>query len=211
MGPPLTAAIADHGRLDWTPRRRLTTAQAKRRTVALKAFRVACMVLCVLCVASVFVSAVTRSMGRDLLGEGGVTADSPRMINPRFTGRAGGDSSYVLTATSALRRSRDANVIDLDKPAYRTPGGLTITAPAGIYDPDNQTLELTGGVIFTDADGNQFTTPHTKLDAASNLASGAMAVQGAGPLGSVRADNYEIDAKTGHVRMSGRVSGTLKD
>jgi lipopolysaccharide export system protein LptC len=159
---------------------------------------------------SLFVSGISRTFGGMLLGRP-MTADSARMINPRFTGRGGGDTSYVITAASALRRSAEKDAVDLDQPIYSTRDGMTIRAPTGYYDPDSQILELTGGVIFTDKKGNRFLTRSAKLDAKTNSAFGAQPLQGAGPLGSVRADAYEIDAKSGHIRMTGRVSGTLKE
>lgn len=205
----MTTAFADT-HMDWSPRRRSTLAQARRRSALLKAFRYACILLCGVSILSLFVSGVSRSFGGALLGQP-MTADSTRMINPRFTGRNGGDTSYVITATSALRRSSAKDAVDLDQPVYSTRDGMTIKAPTGYYDPDTQTLELTGGVVFLDKKGNRFLTRSAKLDAKTNSAFGEQPVQGSGPLGSVRADAYQIDAKSGHIRMTGRVSGTLKD
>ena len=79
----------------------------------------------------------------------------------------------------------------------------------GAYDAAAHTLELWDGVQFEDRRGNRFSTERTKLDARTNLASGMQSLEGAGPLGSVRADAYEIDANSGHVRMSGKVTGSL--
>jgi len=205
----VTTAFAD-SHMDWSPRRRSTLAQARRRSALLKTFRYVCIAVSVLSVTSLFVSGVSRALGGTLLGRP-LTADSPRMINPRFTGRNGGDSAYVITAASALRRSAAKEAVDLDQPVYSTKDGMTIKAPTGFYDPDAQILELTGGVVFIDKKGNRFVTRTAKLDAKTNTAFGAQPLQGAGPLGDVRSDAYEIDAKSGHVRMSGRVSGTLKD
>jgi lipopolysaccharide export system protein LptC len=207
----MSAAYADPrtSAIDWTPIRRLTPARARRHSLSIKLWRWFCLGVCGLMVAAIAASALSRALGRDFIGDTPAVAESVRMINPRFTGRAGNDGGYVITAASAKRRASNLAMIDLDKPNYRSALGLTVTAPIGAYDPEAHTLELWGGVTFEDQRGNRFATERTKLDARTNLASGMETVQGAGPLGSVRADAYEIDANSGHVRMSGRVTGSL--
>lgn len=210
-GPPMSAAYADpRAAINWTPISHLTLARARRHSLATKLWRWFCLGVAGLMVLAIAISALSRALGRDFIGETPVAAESVRMINPRFTGRAGADGSYVITAASAKRRASNLNIIDLEKPTYRSALGLTVTAPVGVYDPQAHTLELSGGVTFEDRRGNRFSTARTKLDAQTNLASGMQSVEGAGPLGSVRADAYEIDANSGHVRMSGRVSGSLE-
>ena len=115
----------------------------------------------------------------------------------------------MITAATAQRQPQNPAIIDLEMPAYRTDFGLTVSAPKGAYDPDTQSVALTGGVVFEDSKGNRFTTPTTTIDAKTNLARGPEPVTGGGPLGSVRADAYEVDTTSGHVRMTGGVSGTL--
>lgn len=210
-GTSMSAAFADPRTppIDWTPIRHLTLARARRHSLAIRLWRWFCLAVCALMLAAIAVSALSRALGRNFMGEAPAVASSVRMINPRFTGRAGDDGSYVITAASAKRRANNPSIVDLDKPTYRSALGLTVTAPVGVYDPEAHTLELSGGVQFEDRRGNRFATERTKLDAKTNLASGMQTVEGAGPLGSVRADAYEIDANSGHVRMSGRVSGSL--
>lgn len=207
----MSAAYADPrtSSIDWTPIRRLTPARARRHSITIKLWRWFCLAVCGLMVVAIAASALSRALGRDFMDAAPAQTESVRMINPRFTGRAGDEGSYVITAASAKRRANNLAIIDLEKPNYRSALGLTVTAPVGVYDPEAHTLELSGGVTFEDRRGNRFSTERTKLDAATNLASGMQTVQGAGPLGSVRADAYEIDANTGHVRMSGRVTGSL--
>jgi len=195
--------------LNWTPVSRVTVERALRHARRVKIWRLFCTAAAVVMGLAVIVSGVSSSFAPGFMREVLPAAQAVRMINPRFTGRAGPQGSYVITAATAQRRPQNPSLIDLESPAYRTDFGLTVSAPRGAYDPDTQSVELSGGVVFEDRKGNKFTTPTTTIDAKTNLARGPEPVQGAGPLGSVRADAYEIDTTSGHVRMTGGVSGTL--
>ncbi len=206
----MTAAYADprHHQMDVRPRRGLTVAQARRRSVLVQAWRWFCLAMAALMVAGIVGSAIWRSSLPSFMGDGLPTVSSPRMINPRFTGR--GVNSYVITAESALRRSAGSQLVDLDKPSYVATSGLRIVAPSGIYDPQKQTLDLAGGVIFSDANGNKFETPMAHIDANNSLATGAKMLSGAGKFGDVKSNGFEISANGNTLRMTGGVSGTIK-
>jgi lipopolysaccharide export system protein LptC len=203
------AEAARPSAMNWMPVSRVTFARALRHARRVRVWRLFCVSMAVVMGLAVVVSGVSRSLAPGFMREALPLAQAVRMINPRFTGRAGAQGSYVITAASAQRRPQNPAIIDLEAPAYRTDFGLTVSAPKGAYDPDTQTVELTGGVVFEDRKGNRFTTPRSTIDAKTNLARGPEPLQGAGPLGSVRADAYEIDTTSGHVRMTGGVSGTL--
>lgn len=188
----------------------LTLAQARRRSVVVKVWRVVCIGMAVLMGVSIFASAVWRLSLPGFIGERMPTVSSPRMVNPRFTGRASGDKVFVLTAESALQRKDNAQAVDLEQPSYSNGEGMNVRAPKGVYNPEKQTVDLWGGVIFTDGAGNQFSTPKAHVDARSNLASGADTLSGAGRFGDVKSKNFEISASGDTVRMSGGVSGTIK-
>lgn len=195
--------------IQWTPVSRVTLERALAHARRVKVWRSFCVAAAALMGAAIVVSGISSSLAPGFMREILPTTQAVRMINPRFTGRAGTQGSYVITAATAQRRPQNPAMIDLESPAYRTDFGLTVSAPTGAYDPETQSVELTGGVVFEDSKGNRLTTPSTTIDAKTNLARGPEPVQGAGPLGSVRADAYEIDTTSGHVRMTGGVSGTL--
>lgn len=194
--------------MDLSPRRALTLAQARRRSALVRVWRWFCVVMAAVMASSIVGAAVWRSSLPGFMGDGLPTVSSPRMINPRFTGR--GVNAYVITAESAMRRSGASQLVDLDKPSYAGKGGMTVTAPSGIYDPEKQTLDLAGGVIFTDNNGNRFETPRAHIDANSSLASGAQTLSGAGRFGDVKSKGFEISASGNTLRMTGGVSGTIK-
>ncbi|HVY04091.1 MAG TPA: LPS export ABC transporter periplasmic protein LptC, partial [Caulobacterales bacterium] len=134
-----------------------------------------------------------------------------KMINPRFTGRANNGAAYTVNADSATRRSRTSEVIDLDLPVFQGELGQTARAPKGVYKENARTLELAGGVVFLDKSGNRFDTATALVDAARDRAVGSGAIQGSGPLGSVRADNYEIQTSSGRVFLRGHVRGVIRE
>jgi lipopolysaccharide export system protein LptC len=206
----MTAAYAAprQGHMDLSPRRALTLAQARRRSAMVRVWRWFCTGMAGLMALSIIGSAIWRSSLPGFMGDGLPTVNSPRMINPRFTGR--GANAYVITAESAMRRSGNSQIVDLDKPSYSSTGGMKVRAPSGIYDPEKQTLDLAGGVIFTDSNGNRFETPIAHIDANSSLATGAQTLSGAGRFGDVKSKGFEISGNGNTLRMTGGVSGTIK-
>ncbi len=193
----------------WAPQRRSTLAQARRRSRFLRTFRWLCILISAGSIALTlgFVAAhsVQKSFGlRDQISAG----DALRMVNPRFSG-VDSRGEFMLTASTAVRRSRLSDLVDLEQPYYRGSKGQTITAPRGVYRQDKRTLELLGAVEFKDESGNVFETSYAMIDTTRDVARGDKPVRGAGPLGVVRADAYEIQASGGRVRMSGNVRGTV--
>lgn len=201
-------AAPHQGHLDLSPRRALTLAQARRRSALVRAWRWFCVGMAGLMAFSIVGSAIWRSSLPGFIGDGLPTVNSPRMINPRFTGS--GENAYVVTAESAMRRPGKSQILDLDKPSYSSKGGMNVQAPSGIYDPDKQTLDLAGGVTFTDSNGNRFETPIAHVDTNSSIATGAQTLSGAGRFGDVKSNGFEIGAKGNTLRMTGGVSGTIK-
>lgn len=208
-GNAMTAAYANpsDAHADLSPRRALSLAQARRRSAGVRVWRVVFLAMAALTVTALVGSAIWRSTLPGFMGDGIPTVNSPRMINPRFTGR--GDVSYVITAESALRRS-SSHLVDLDKPTYASGNGMRVSAPSGIYDPQARTLDLAGGVVFTDRNGNRFETPQAKVDGGSSLASGVETITGAGNFGDIQSKGFEISADGQTVRMTGGVSGTIR-
>ncbi len=188
----------------------LTLAQARRRSVVVRVWRIFCIAMAAFMGVLVIASAVWRSSLPSFIGERMMTVNSPRMLNPRFTGRASGDNVFILTAESALRRRDNPQAVDLEKPSYSNGAGMNVRAPQGTYNPEKQTVDLWGGVVFSDGAGNEFSTPKAHLDARSSVASGAETLSGAGRFGDVKSKNFEISVSGDTVRMSGGVSGTIK-
>jgi hypothetical protein len=133
------------------------------------------------------------------------------MINPRFVGRTESGGPYQLSAEFA-ERSRGANQpIALIAPVYRTEAGTIMLAPRGIYDEAAQTVVFDGEVLFSDRDGNRFSTPNMQVDLERGALAGNQGVTGAGPLGVLQADAYELREGDRALVLRGNVRGQIPD
>ncbi len=149
--------------------------------------------------------------------EGGFTANQYaaaeplRMINPRFIGRTEGGGPYQLSAEFAERAQGENQPIELISPVYRTESGTIMLAPRGVYDEAAKTLVFEGEVMFSDAGGNRFTTPDMIVDLAQGRLIGSGGVTGAGPLGVLQADSYELRDSDRALVLRGGVRGQIPD
>lgn len=193
----------------WEPRRELTLLQARARSRLIWMLRRLLVSLCGAALASVFVFMALFSPG-GLWGPAWGAAEPLRVINPRFTGASSGGSAYQLTADVAERRSANA-LLELAAPVYRTIQGHTLVAPRGTYDERGESVRMEGGVLFSDARGNRFSSPNMTIDLRAGQVQGMQGVTGAGPLGVVRADAYEIRDSDGSIVLRGRVNGQVPE
>ncbi|MBL8538403.1 MAG: hypothetical protein JNM59_13435 [Hyphomonadaceae bacterium] len=197
--------------LAWEPMRAQTLKAARRRSrliAALRRFFVAG--------AGASFAAVFVFMGLYAI-EGGFTANQYaaaeplRMINPRFIGRTEGGGPYQLSAEFAERAQGENQPIELISPVYRTESGTIMLAPRGVYDEAAKTLVFEGEVMFSDAGGNRFTTPDMIVDLAQGRLIGSGGVTGAGPLGVLQADSYELRDSDRALVLRGGVRGQIPD
>jgi lipopolysaccharide export system protein LptC len=197
---------------EWEPSRLSTLDEARKRSRAIKSWRWLFISVAAGAGLAVVASAVWGSFGGDLGFQSEISGrEALKMVNPRFTGRSANGASYALNAESAQRRSRASETIDLNKPVFEGALGQTASAPRGTYNEEVRTMELVGGVVFMDKSGNRFDTATAKVDAAADKVVGSGSIRGSGPLGSLRADEYEIKASGGHVYLRGNVRGTIRD
>ncbi|MBL8558827.1 MAG: hypothetical protein JNM47_08920 [Hyphomonadaceae bacterium] len=194
----------------WEPKRQLTLEAARKRSRRLSATRLLLVGLATASFSTFFgfmtLHAALGGFGtRDEVS----AAESLTMVNPRFSGRSQGGESFVVTAATAKRQGPQSDLIDLDKPIY-TADGRQVVATAGVYNQAERTVQLTGEVVFSDDAGNSFSSTSAYVRTADNLVEGRRAVRGEGPLGSVRADSYEIRDNGSRVIFRGHVKGTIK-
>ncbi|MCG8442326.1 MAG: hypothetical protein MI723_11005, partial [Caulobacterales bacterium] len=71
------------------------------------------------------------------------------------------------------------------------PGSL-VTATAGVYDREAETLDLYGDVQFRTENGYLFATAHARAYVAEGRVMGEQPIAGEGPLGRVAARRFEI-------------------
>jgi lipopolysaccharide export system protein LptC len=196
----------------WEPARLLTLEEARKRTRLIRVWRWVCVTIAAAAGMSVLGFAAWASVGGDMGFKRQLAAnDALKMVNPRFTGRANNGGSYVLVADTATRRSRISDTVDLDKPLFEGSRGGSARAPKGVYKESTGNMELSGGVVFMDKSGNRFDTVDAFFDSAKDKVTGTGSINGSGPIGSLRADTYEMQASGGRVVMRGNVRGTIKE
>ena len=133
------------------------------------------------------------------------------MINPRFIGRTENGGPYQLSAEMAERPQGPNQPIELIAPVYRTEAGTIMLAPRGIYDEQKQTVVFDGEVLFSDRNGNRFTTPNMIVDLEQGTLTGRGGVTGAGPLGVLQAGSYELRDSDRALVLGGGVRGQIPD
>jgi lipopolysaccharide export system protein LptC len=84
-------------------------------------------------------------------------------------------------------------------------------APRGIYDEQAQTVVFDGEVLFSDRGGNRFTTPNMLVDLDQGTLTGRGGVVGAGPLGVLQAESYELRDSDRALVLRGGVRGQIPD
>lgn len=196
---------------DWEPKRVLTLRAARQRSRLIAGLRRFFVAGAGASFAAVFVFMALYAIEGGFIA-GQLTAAEPlRMINPRFIGRTQNGGPYQLSAEIAERNPGDNQPIDLISPVYRTEAGTIMLAPRGIYDERAKTVVFDGEVLFSDRGGNRFTTPRMLVDLAAGTLTGQGGVTGAGPLGVVQADAYELRESDRALVLSGGVRGQIPD
>ena len=194
----------------WEPRRQMTLEQARRRSNLVALMRLA-FTACAAISAGIMVgllasNAVVSSPNsiEKLSGDEVVT-----MVNPRFTGRDVAGRSFVITADTAQRRRGGGDEIDLSSPKLVSEDGTIVTAPAGLYNPNDQTLALYEDVRLINEKGYEFNSTSARMFVEEGRVEGIDPLNGRGPLGDVRSDTYEVLDEGDRVLLSGRVEMTI--
>lgn len=207
----MTAAAFHHADFDWEPKRALTLRRARRRSRLIAGLRRVFVAGAGASFAAVFVFMALYAIQGGFNAGRYSAAEPLRMINPRFIGRTENGGPYQLSAEMAERPQGENQPIELIAPVYRTEAGTIMLAPRGIYDEQAQTIVFDGEVLFSDRGGNRFTTPNMMVDLNQGTLMGQGGVTGAGPLGVLQADSYELRDSDRALVLRGRVRGQIPD
>jgi lipopolysaccharide export system protein LptC len=204
----MTRHFAD---FDWDPKRAATLKNARRRSRLIAGLRRFFVAGAGASFAAVFVFMALYAI------QGGANAgvydarEPLRMLNPRFIGRTENGGPYQLSAEVAEQAVGQNQPIELVAPVYRTDAGTIMLAPRGIYDPQAKTVIFDGEVLFSDSGGNRFTTPNMIVDLNLGTLTGRGGVTGAGPLGVLQAESYELRDSDRALVLRGGVRGQIPD
>jgi lipopolysaccharide export system protein LptC len=137
-----------------------------------------------------------------------------RMIAPHFIGRDDKGRAYNLAARLAVRDDADMQRVILGAPVLMLDADSahpkTLTADRGLYDEDTRILKLSGHVRVDDATASTVATGDAYVDTRSGLVSGVSPISASGPGGSIRANSYSADQKSGRVVLHGGVRAELE-
>lgn len=196
---------------NWEPKRALTLKAARRRSRLIAALRRFFVAAAGASFAAVFVFMALHAIQGGFNAQQFAAAEPLRMINPRFIGRTENGGPYQLSAEMAERPQGPNQPIELIAPVYRTEAGTIMLAPRGIYDEQKQTVVFDGEVLFSDRNGNRFTTPNMIVDLEQGTLTGRGGVTGAGPLGVLQAGSYELRDSDRALVLGGGVRGQIPD
>jgi lipopolysaccharide export system protein LptC len=197
---------------EWEPKREQTLRAARRRSRLISGLRRFFVAAAGASFASVFVFMALYAVEGGFAAADYAATEPLRMINPRFIGRTDAGGPYQLSAEMAERpRGNDNKPIELVSPVYRTEAGTIMLAPKGLYDEAAKRVTFQGEVLFSDRGGNRFSTPSMVVDLDKGTLYGNAGVTGAGPLGVLQADAYELRESDRALVLRGNVRGQIPD
>ena len=190
----------------WTPRRQLSLAQARARTQHVKAMRLG-LVAAAVTLFGIFLGFILYSAVGSAAENSTVlnSEQTVAMLSPRFTGRDGAGNLYAITSETAQQRRENESLIDLVRPKFVDAFGREVTAPRGLYNRAEETIDLFDDVFLVDAEGYVFNSTHARVFPKSGHVFGVEPLDGTGPLGDIRSDRYELDRDTDIVTFIGNV------
>lgn len=190
----------------WAPHRRLTLAQARRRSERVGILRMFFVAAAAISAGMIIGPVVASSLTGSSAAITRISGDQViTMINPRFSGRNYAGETYTITADTAQRRRNDPETIDLKHPKLINEHGSEITAPIGVFFQKDDHLYLSETVLVRDSSGYEFQTEAADIYVASSQVAGRHRLIGHGPLGSIKADSYEISEDNGRLILRGNV------
>lgn len=136
-----------------------------------------------------------------------ITNDTLSMINARYVGEDDQGHPYTLTAASAKERSTEDKAIDLVSPKadLTTNDGqwLKITATSGVYDRNQQILDLAGQVDVYQQQGYEMHSTAARILIKDHVATGDKPVTGKGSFGTIEAAGFAVRDNGAIVHFNG--------
>ena len=90
-------------------------------------------------------------------------------------------------------------------PRLEDAASSVVQAREGVWNADTEILDLVGDVVMTDAAGYTFTSQRTRMYVKDNRVEGQTPLNGVGPIGEIRADEYEVLEDGNRIILKGNV------
>lgn len=210
--------VSDLHDLDYSRHDEWHRAEARRKSVRhsryVRLLKIAIPGIGVLIVAGmaamIAVSSYLSSLG---LGTISLTSDGLVMDRPELSGHDG-DRSYRVTATRAIQRISDPRVFELESIVAELhldkKQNISITAKAGTYQSQDESLELTGGIDVATNEGQSARFEELFID----LKKGSLATDSAVSIttahGTLKATRMRFNKADGTLQFTDGISMTLQ-
>lgn len=135
-----------------------------------------------------------------------MTSERLKVADAMYRGEDNQGRPFTVTAGSAVQVSAREPIISMKGLAARirmADGPAQLSAVAGDYDYDTETVSVTGPVQFTAADGYRMTTSHVAIDLKARRVVGSGGVSGAVPAGTFSAERIVADLEARTIALEG--------
>lgn len=137
-----------------------------------------------------------------------VTGERLRVANAMYRGEDNEGRPFTVTAGSAVQVSAREPIVKMENLAARirlSDGPAELTAVHGQYDYSAETVNVSGPVQFTAADGYRMTTQNVLIDLRNRRVTGSGGVNGAIPSGTFSAERISADLDNRILTLDGNV------
>ena len=135
-----------------------------------------------------------------------VIEDRLRVDNALYRGADNQGRPFSLTAGEAVQRSSAEGIVRMNDLVARLlleEGPARLSAQAGLYDIDEDTVAVTGPMRMIAADGYRMMARDVSVDLETKQLVGAEGVEGAIPAGTFSADRLTADLSARTVTLTG--------
>lgn len=135
-----------------------------------------------------------------------MTSERLKVADAMYRGEDNQGRPFTVTAGSAVQVSAREPIVSMKGLAARirmADGPAQLSAVAGDYDYDTETVSVTGPVQFTAADGYRMTTSHVAIDLKARRVVGSGGVSGAVPAGTFSAERIVADLEARTIALEG--------
>jgi lipopolysaccharide export system protein LptC len=139
--------------------------------------------------------------------------DAMQMERPRYAGQTDAGRPFTVQANAARVDPTAPDHIELDHLAATIDTSrreLELTAPSGLYHRVQEELNLAGGIDLLTSDGYRFETESALVLLQDGRVVGRQPIAGDGPVGTLEADQFQIERGGDVMRFEGRVRVTLQ-
>lgn len=129
------------------------------------------------------------------------------LLNPRFESADKDKQPFTITAKKATQDQADPDLVYLEKPVSdmtsKDGHWIAIEADKGLYKQEARTLKLMGGMRLFHDQGYEMVADEADIDMLKQTAITKGAVEGRGPMGTIKAQKLRADGTTGTMIFEG--------